>query len=151
MGGYRIAVPSFWRDEAATISGSRRPVGAILKLTTHQDAVHGPYYLLMHAVIAVGGTSETATRLPSLLAMCVAAGLTSVLGRRLARDSGLPAPTVLGLLAGLALAAVPLTTRYAQEARPYALATLFAVLATYLLVRARQRAAGPGGPATRPR
>ena len=46
------------------------------------------------------------------------------------------APQAAGLLAGLALAAVPLTTRYAQEARPYALTTLFAVLATYLLVRA---------------
>ena len=31
---------------------------------------------------------------------------------------------------------MPLTTRYAQEARPYALTTLFAVAATYLLVRA---------------
>ncbi len=135
-GGYRIAGPSLWRDEAATISGSQRPLGAIMSLTLHQDAVHGAYYLLMHAVIAVAGTSETALRSPSLIAMCLAAGLTAALGRRLAQRSGLPAPALTGLLAGLLLAAVPLTTRYAQEARPYALATLFAVLATYLLVRA---------------
>src|SRR5258706_11492490 len=68
--------------------------------------------------------------------MSVAVGLPAALGRRLAQASGLPGPRAAGLLAGLALTAVPLTTRYAQEARPYALTTLFAVLATYALVRA---------------
>ena len=135
-GGFRIGVPSLWRDEAATISGSQRPLGAILDLTLHQDAVHGTYYLLIHAVIAAGGISATTLRLPSLIAMSLAAGVLAALGRRLAADSGIPAPAAAGLLAGLALAAVPLTTRYAQEARPYALTSLFAVLATYLLVRA---------------
>ena len=41
VGGYRIGAPSLWRDEAATISGSHRPVAAILSLIRHQDAVHG--------------------------------------------------------------------------------------------------------------
>ncbi len=142
VGGYRIAGPSLWRDEAATISGSNRSVTAILALTKHQDAVHGLYYLLIHAVIAVGGTTETALRLPSLIAMALAAGLLAELGRRLAKNTGLPSPGAVGLLAGLLLAVVPLTTRYAQEARPYALTTLFAVVASYLLVRA---ACQPGG------
>ena len=136
VGGYRISGPSLWRDEAATISGSQRPLGAIMALTLHQDAVHGAYYLLMHAVIAVGGTSETALRLPSLIAMCLAAGATGALGRRLAAISALPVPKITGLMAGLLLVVVPLTTRYAQEARPYALTTLFAAAATYILVRA---------------
>ena len=138
VGGYRIAGPSLWRDEAATISGAQRPLGSIFSLLLHQDAVHGPYYLLMHVVIAVAGTSETALRLPSLIAMSLAAGLTAALGRRLARGSSLPAPEVAGLIAGLALVAVPLSTRYAQEARPYALTTLFAVTATYALLRATE-------------
>ena len=136
VGGYRISGPSLWRDEAATISGSQRPLSAIMALTLHQDAVHGAYYLLMHAVIAIGGIGETALRLPSLIAMCLAVGLTAALGVRLADISGLPARGLTGLLAGLLLVVVPLTTRYAQEARPYALTTLFAVAATYLLVRA---------------
>jgi mannosyltransferase len=136
VGGYRIGGPSLWRDEAATISGSQRPVSAIATMVRHEDAVHGPYYLLMHLVIAAGGISATVLRLPSLIAMCLAVGLTAALGRRLAQATGMAAPQAAGLLAGLALAAVPLTTRYAQEARPYALTTLFAVLATYLLVRA---------------
>jgi mannosyltransferase len=136
VGGYRIGTPSLWRDEAATISGSQRPLGAILRLIRHQDAVHGPYYLLMHVVIAVGGISPAVLRLPSLIAMALTAGLTALLGRRLAWQTGLPAPAVTGLLAGLALVVVPLTTRYAQEARPYALTSLFAVAASYFLVRA---------------
>src|SRR5258706_11940831 len=136
VGGYRIGVPSLWRDEAATIAGSQRPLAAIVAMVPNQDAVHGPYYVLMHAVIAAGGISATTLRLPSLLAMSVAVGLTAALGRRLAQASGLPGPRAVGLLAGLALIAVPLTTRYAQEARPYALTTAFAVLATYALVRA---------------
>jgi len=104
-----------------------------------EDAVHGPYYLLMHVVIAVGGISAATLRLPSLIAMCLAAGLTAALARRLAIASGLPGAQAIGLIAGLTLVAVPLTTRYAQEARPYALASLFAVLATYLFVRAAAR------------
>lgn len=136
VGGYRIAGPSLWRDEAATVSGASRPVGAILALTRNQDAVHGLYYLLLHPVIAVGGISETVLRAPSLIAMCLAVGLTAVLGRRLAVVSKMPAPGAVGALAGLVLTAVPLTTRYAQEARPYALTSLAAILATYLFVRA---------------
>ncbi|HEX5188820.1 MAG TPA: glycosyltransferase family 39 protein [Streptosporangiaceae bacterium] len=136
VGGYRIGVPSLWRDEAATISGSQRSLQAILTMARHEDAVHAPYYVLMHPVIAAGGTSATALRLPSLIAMTVAVGLTAALARRLALASGLPAAAPIGLVAGLALTAVPLTTRYAQEARPYALAALCAVAASYAFVRA---------------
>jgi mannosyltransferase len=136
VGGYKIGVPSLWRDEAATISGSQRSLSAIFTMAGHQDAVHAPYYVLMHPVIAIGGTSATVLRLPSLVAMALAVALTGALGRRLAQASGMPGPSVVGLLAGLALVAVPLTTRYAQEARPYALATLFAVAASYAFVRA---------------
>ena len=50
--------------------------------------MHGLYYLLIHAVIAIGGTTETALRLPSLIAMALAAGVTALLGQRLARRPG---------------------------------------------------------------
>ncbi|MGN6791139.1 MAG: glycosyltransferase family 39 protein [Streptosporangiaceae bacterium] len=135
VGGYRIGVPSLWRDEAATISGSQRSLSAIMTMMGHQDAVHAPYYVLLHPVIAIAGTSATVLRIPSLIAMMLAAGLTAAVGRRLAQASGMPGPMAVGLLAGLAFTVVPLTTRYAQEARPYALATLFAVAASYAFVR----------------
>ncbi|MFI9643655.1 glycosyltransferase family 39 protein [Micromonospora sp. NPDC051925] len=128
-GCYGVGRAQLWRDELATWSASTRPAGDLLRLTGTVDASTGPYYLLMHAWTGLFGDSLPALRLPSALAMAGAAGLTAVLGRRL---FGTPA----GLLAGLLFAVLPGTSRYAQEARPYAMVTLFAVLATVLLVRA---------------
>jgi mannosyltransferase len=101
----------------------------------HQDAVHGLYYLAVHGVVDVLGASAPDLRLPSVAATVLAVGLTAAVGRRLALAAAQPAPRLTGLLAGLLLAGLPLTTWYAQDARPYAAATLLAVTATYLLVR----------------
>ncbi|MEV0805851.1 glycosyltransferase family 39 protein [Micromonospora sp. NPDC050200] len=131
-GLYGIGHAQPWRDELATWSAATRPLGDLLRLTGTVDAATGPYYLLVHGWIRLFGDSATALRLPSALAMAGAAGLTAVLGRWLL---GAPA----GLLAGLLFAVLPGTSRYAQEARPYALASLFAMLATLLLVAALRR------------
>jgi mannosyltransferase len=133
VGGYRLGGASLWRDEAYTLAAAGRPSGQIVGLLLHVDAVHGPYYLGMHLVIGLLGSSAAVLRLPSLLASSLAAGLTAALGRRLARTSSLPAPRLTGLLAGLLYVAAPQTTWYAQDARPYGLVTLFAVAASYLL------------------
>jgi mannosyltransferase len=135
VGGYRIGWPSLWRDEGYTRSAVHRPLGDIIAMLANTDAVHGLYYVVMHPIVAVLGTSATVIRLPSLAATSLAAGLTAALGRRLARSAGWPSASVTGLLAGLLLVALPLTTWYAQDARPYAMATLGAVGATYLFVR----------------
>ncbi|TCB97681.1 hypothetical protein E0H26_12315 [Micromonospora zingiberis] len=121
-----------WRDELATWSAAARPAGGLLRLAGTIDAATGPYYLLMHAWLTVAGDSVAALRLPSALAMTAAAGLIAVLGQRLwdAR---------VGVLAGLLFAVLPATSRYGQEARPYALATALAVLSTLLLVDALRR------------
>ncbi|MEU9826766.1 glycosyltransferase family 39 protein [Micromonospora chersina] len=121
-----------WRDELATWSAATRPVPDLVRLAGTIDAATGPYYLLMHGWTALFGTSPTALRLPSALAMAGAAALTARLGARLAGPRA-------GLLAGLLLTVLPVTSRYGQEARPYALATLLAVLATLLLVGALGR------------
>ncbi|MDW5330347.1 glycosyltransferase family 39 protein [Plantactinospora sp. KLBMP9567] len=125
-----------WRDELATWSAASRPLRDLLRLIGTIDAVSGPYYLLMHGWLAVAGDSAVALRLPSALAMAGAAALTTVLGARLFGRRA-------GLLAGLLFAILPSTSRYGQEARPYALATLLAVLATLLLCRALDRSAWP--------
>ncbi len=91
-GGYRLGVPSPWRDEAATVDAAHRPVPQIVALLAHQDAVNGAYYLLMHPVILLLGSSPAAIRAPSVLAMAAAAGFTAALGRRLAARAGLPSP-----------------------------------------------------------
>ncbi|MEV0000734.1 glycosyltransferase family 39 protein [Micromonospora sp. NPDC050980] len=121
-----------WRDELATWSAATRPLPDLVRLTRTIDAATGPYYLLMHGWTALAGTSPTALRLPSALAMASAAALTARLGARLAGDRA-------GLLAGLLFVVLPTTSRYGQEARPYALATLLAVVATLLLVEALRR------------
>ncbi|MDM4720600.1 glycosyltransferase family 39 protein [Micromonospora sp. WMMA1363] len=127
-----------WRDELATWSAATRSIGDLLRLAGTIDAATGPYYLLMHAWVAVAGDSVAALRLPAALAMTGAAALTAVLG---ARHHG----RRVGLLAGLLFAVLPGTSRYGQETRPYALATFLAVLSTLLLVVAL----GPP-PGTRP-
>ncbi|MFC0031346.1 glycosyltransferase family 39 protein [Micromonospora chaiyaphumensis] len=130
LGGIGHAQP--WRDELATWSAATRPVPDLVRLAGTIDAATGPYYLLMHGWTALSGTSPAALRLPSALAMAGAAALTARLGARLAGPRA-------GLLAGLFLAVLPATSRYGQEARPYAPAALFAVLATLLLVGALGR------------
>jgi mannosyltransferase len=113
--------------------------------------VHGAYYLLMHAIATVVGTSPTALRLPSLCAMVIATGFTAAVGRRaaaMARPPGRAAgrtdrsgrgpdvPALTGLLSGLLFATAPYMTYYSQMARSYAIETMFAAIATYLLLRA---------------
>jgi mannosyltransferase len=146
LGGYQIGGPSLWRDEAYTKDAIARPFGQIFVLLGHQDAVHGAYYLLMHVVAAVLGTSATALRFPSLCAMVIATGFVVATGRRaaalaLAPDAGrngrgLDVPALTGLFSGLLFATAPYMTYYAQMARSYAIETMFAVIASYLLLRA---------------
>ena len=150
VGGYQIGSPTLWRDEAYTKDAIGRSAGQIFALLGHQDAVHGAYYLLMHVVAGVIGTSATALRLPSLGAMVIAAGFTAATARRAASltrppspapggtgtGRGLDVPALTGLLSGLLFATAPYMTYYAQMGRPYALETMFATIATYLLLRA---------------
>src|SRR5690349_24023344 len=133
-GGYEIGSPSLWRDEAYTKDAIGRSAGQLVAMLGHQDAVHGSYYLLMHVITGMIGTSATALRLPSLCAMVVAAGFTAAIARRAAGPA--PGGQLTGLLAGLLFATAPYMTYYAQMARSYALETMFATIATYLLIRA---------------
>ncbi|MFG2048184.1 glycosyltransferase family 39 protein [Micromonospora sp. NPDC048935] len=121
-----------WRDELATWSAASRSPEDLARLADTIDAATGPYYLLMHGWTTIVGDSTIALRVPAVLAMTVAAGLLAVLGARLVDRR-------TGLFAGLLFAVLPGTSRYGQEARPYALATMLAVLATLLLVAALRR------------
>jgi mannosyltransferase len=129
IGLWSVSGASFWRDEASTLSAIRRPLPALWQMLGRTDAVHGFYYLLMWPVATVLGTSELDVRLPSVLAMSAAALGVAAIGRRLVSAR-------VGLMAGLTFDVLPVTSRYAQEARSYALVTALAVLASYLLVLA---------------
>lgn len=120
--------PGLWANELATYSAIDRSWAEMFRIFDVQDVAMAPYYVLMHAWTAVAGTSELALRLPSIVAIAAAGGCTSMLADRLFGQRA-------GVVAGLLFAFLPATTRTAQEARPYAFAVLFAVLATYLLLR----------------
>jgi mannosyltransferase len=132
VGRYHLRQPTLGWDENATWIASQRTPGQIVELARHFDGVISPYYLFMHFWTAAFGDSEFWLRAPSLLAVAAAVGVAGELGRRL----GTPGT---GLLGGLLLVLVPQLSRYAQDARAYGLAFLFATLSTLLLYRALQR------------
>lgn len=128
---------SVWRDEAATWQVARRSVGDIWHMLGQVDAVHGLYYVLMRGLFVCFGPSTTTLRLPSVLAMAVAAACVTAIGHRLA---GVRA----GLGAGLALGLLPAVQFYLQEGRPYALVAAGAGIATLLLVTLLAEPGRPG-------
>ena len=126
------ARPSLWFDEAATISAATRSVPELWRMLGNIDAVHGLYYLLMHAWLSVVPATEFWVRLPSCLAVGVAAAGVVVLAR-------LHASRTIAVTAGIVFAILPRTTWAGIEARPYALSTACAVWLTVLLVVALRR------------
>jgi mannosyltransferase len=116
-------------DEVATRWAAGLPLRQLALLLRHVDAVHGLYYLLMHGWLAVG-TSPAVLRIPSVLAMALAAALLTILGRRLTGSAA------AGLLGGLVMAVTPVITYYAQTARSYALVLACVLAATLALLHA---------------
>ncbi len=96
------------------------------------DVIGMPYHLLIRAWAEAFGTSAPALRGPSVLAMAAAAALVAATATRMFGPG-------TGLLAGAIFAVLPTSARYAQEAQPYALTLLAAVLATSLLGPAIER------------
>ena len=119
-------------DEVATVDVAGRSPAQIWHLIHNLDAVFGPYYFFMHLWTSVAGTSVLDLRLPSIVAMAGAVAVAGELARRLFTP-------IIGLVTGLLLGLLPNTSRYAAEARPYAFACFFTVLALLLLYRALER------------
>lgn len=132
LGLFEIGVPQLWRDEFASWSAAGRTLPQLWAMLHNIDAVLGIYYFWLHLWMAVFGDSATAMRLPSVVAMAGAAGVVALIGQRLGGRAA-------GLASGLVFAVVPSVSRYAQEARPYAFAMLFAALATLMFLRAMER------------
>ncbi len=135
-GVYHLGVPPLWRDEAATKAIASRPAGQILATMPHDDVVHGAYYLVVHVFIRLFGSSNGTLRLPSAIAAAVACAVTALVAQRLAAGAGRWHAALTGVTAGAVLALLPAMIRYGQEARSYAIVTMLAAIATYLLLRA---------------
>jgi mannosyltransferase len=125
-------------DEVATRYAAMLSLPQLIHLLSNVDAVHGTYYLLMHAWVALG-TSPTVLRIPSVIAMCAGAALIVITGRKLTGSGW------AGLFAGVIMALTPSISYYAQTARSYAMVLAFVVATTLALVRALEaEAAGEG-------
>jgi mannosyltransferase len=125
--------PSFWYDEAATISASySRSLGQLWQMLGNVDAVHGLYYVLMHGWFTLVPPTEFWSRAPSGLAVGGAAAGVVVLGKQFSSRT-------VALSAGVVCAILPRATWAGIEARPYALSMMAAVWLTVLLVAAVRR------------
>jgi mannosyltransferase len=120
---------SMGNDEVATRWAALLSLRELAHLLRHIDAVHGLYYLVMHCW-AVIGSSPTVLRVPSVIAMAIAAGLIAVIGRRLTGSGW------AGLIAGLIMALTPSISYYAQTARSYAMVLASVLAATLALLYA---------------
>ena len=127
------ARPSFWYDEAATISASySRSLDQLWQMLGNVDAVHGLYYLFMHGWFQIFPPTEFWSRAPSGLAAGGAAAGIVVLGKQFSSRT-------VALSAGVLCGILPRTTWAGIEARPYAMSMMAAVWLTVLLVVAARR------------
>jgi mannosyltransferase len=137
VGLYKITGPSFTRDESATLAAVHRSFPQLVRMLGHVDVVHGAYYALIWVVVRIGGSGEFAVRLPSAIAMAIAAAVVTILGRRLVSAWA-------GLAAGLTFAFLPQVSWFAENAREGAVLTALACVASYCLLRALQQDAARG-------
>ncbi len=123
--------PAFWMDEAASQVATQRSWSHVWLMLQGTDAPLVPYYLLlkaqkavaMHFWPAVAAHPEALLRWPSALAVAVAAWVLASWLRVAASDwVAAGSVSVLLLIEGV--------SRYGQEARPYALVMMMAIVAT---------------------
>jgi len=121
-----ISRPTIWYDEAVTLSLLDRPFGDTWSVLREVDAVHGFYYVALRAWTLVAGDSIEAVRAFSALGVGVTAAAAVLL---VARHQRLRIAVAAGAFTGVA----PGLAWTAVDARGYAWASAFAVLATLAL------------------
>lgn len=124
-------VPGYWYDESASISAARRPLPALIGMLHHLDLVHSQFYFFLHFWSAVFGWSAFATRAPS----AVVYGICTYVVWRLAEHWFGP---VAASAAAATFVILPGSAWTALEARGFAMAMMWLLLATWCLVGARE-------------
>lgn len=125
---FRIDGQPLWLDEAFSVwMGSQSP-GEIVRLAVDIDQHPPVYHLLLHLWMRLGGTGEAWVR--AFSALLGAATVPAIYGL----GSAIAGPRV-GLASALILAFSPFHVQYGQEARPYAMLTLFACLSMWAAAR----------------
>jgi hypothetical protein len=131
--GLRLAVPrGLWLDEATSVFQARMGFGAMIANLRTTD-VHPPlYFSVLWATVRGLGSGEMAVRTPSIVAGTLVIPMLYVLGKE-AYDRR------TGVVAALCGVVAPILVWYSQEARMYALLTLFSVTALWAQVRILKR------------
>ena len=119
---------SLWIDEAVTYSYNKRPVYDILFGRAYDPGNPPFYWILAGAWSTVFGDSEGGLR--SLPALCgvLTVPFVAMVGRQLVSPS-------VGLLGALLQTISPTAIELSNEARPYSLTGLLAIVATWFFVR----------------
>jgi mannosyltransferase len=115
-------------DERITVETATKSLDGIWRAARSTEAPHFLYYLLMKPWLAVFGTGDFAARFPSVVAGALSALVLTVIGTRL--FGRWP-----GVISGVVLALAAFVMHFWQWARPYSLALLLSLVATYALLR----------------
>ena len=132
LGAVALGAKSLWYDETYTAWTIRGSWDRLWSLIQDHEAPHGLYYALLKTWTTVAGTSETALRLPSVVAAAAAAAVVVLLGRRLLGPGA-------GLLGGFLVGTSPFVVIWSQQARSYAFALLAVAASTLALTAALER------------
>jgi mannosyltransferase len=108
-----VAGRSIGFDEAATVSIAAQNGHALASAIAHDGGNMSGYYVLMHVLIALFGNGTFLIRLPSVISIAAAAGLTAALGLRLFDAR-------IALVAGVLCAISMPLVFWGQDARGYA-------------------------------
>jgi mannosyltransferase len=120
---------SFWVDELVTVSLVRRTFGDMLRTIPHSEATPYLYYILAWPWTHLFGSGEAGLR--SLSALAGTATVVAAYGAGAALVS-----RRVGLIAAALVAVNPFLLWYSQEARAYAVVTLFAAIGLWFFARA---------------
>ncbi len=112
---------SLWLDETLTFWVVKDGLWEAVTRSVHFQS-QPAYYIMIWLWTQASGTSETALRLPSLLAVLVACAALARLGTRLTGDRE------IGLLAAVVFAATPIVLKESVDARPYTLGTALLIV-----------------------
>lgn len=125
-------IPSLWGDEAASTTSAQRSIPSLFHMLGHVDAVHGAYYLGLHAWVAVFGASPFSLRFPSAVAVGLTVAAVVLLVLRLSTLR-------MAIVAGILCAILPRMTYVGEEARSFAFSAAIVAWLTLLLIELIRR------------
>lgn len=125
-------IPSLWGDEAASAMSAQRSISSLSGMLTHVDAVHGMYYLGLHAWVSLFGASPFSLRFPSAVAIGFTVSAVVLLALRLSTAR-------VAVAAGIVCAVVPRVTYMGEEARSFAFSAAAVAWLTLVFVELIRR------------